>query len=117
MRWIASLVADMHRTMLRGGVFLYPRDNKDVGRSGRLRLMFEANPIALLVEQAGGMASTGRCRILELAPSELHERGPVIFGSRNEVSRLLRYHTEADCGEDEPYTSPLFGSRSLFITT
>lgn len=117
MRWIASLVADMHRIFLRGGVFLYPRDSRDAGRIGRLRLMFEANPIALLVEQAGGMASTGRCRVLDLHPRELHERGPVIFGSLNEVCRLLRYHAEADSGEDEPYTSPLFGSRSLFITT
>lgn len=117
MRWIASLVADMHRIFLRGGVFLYPRDTKDMSKAGRLRLMFEANPMAMLVEQAGGMASTGRGRILEQQPAALHERGPVIFGSRNEVSRLMRYHAEAESGEDEPFSSPLFGSRSLFIAT
>jgi len=117
MRWIASLVADLHRIFLRGGVFLYPRDSKDASKGGRLRLMFEANPIALLVEQAGGAASTGRSRILDVEPAQLHERGPVIFGSRNEVRRLERYHAEADSGADEPYTSPLFGTRSLFIAS
>lgn len=117
MRWIASLVADMHRVFLRGGVFLYPRDSKDGIKGGRLRLIFEANPMALLVEQAGGAASTGRGRMLDVVPLHLHQRGPVIFGSRNEVQRLERYHIEADSGADEPYTSPLFGSRSLFITS
>ena len=114
-RWVASLVADVHRVLMRGGIYLYPRDQKEANRQGRLRLMYEANPMAMLVEQAGGAASTGRGRILEVAPEQLHQRVPVILGSRAEVSRVERYHDEYDRGEDKPYSSPLFGERSLFV--
>lgn len=114
MRWIASMVAEVHRILMRGGVFMYPRDSKDPGRPGRLRLMYEANPIALLVEQAGGRASTGRQRLLEVAPEGLHQRVPVILGSRDEVERIERYHVEHDAGTDRPFVSPLFNERSLF---
>ena len=114
-RWVASLVADIHRILMRGGVYLYPRDQKPAHREGRLRLMYEANPMSFLVEQAGGLASTGRGRIMETEPRELHQRVPIIMGSREEVERLDRYHAEYDSGEDQPYSSPLFAERSLFI--
>jgi len=114
-RWVASLVADVHRVLMRGGIYLYPRDQKEANREGRLRLMYEANPVAMLIEQAGGAASTGRGRILEVVPQQLHQRVPVIAGSREEVARLDRYHAEYDRGEDKPYSSPLFGERSLFV--
>jgi fructose-1,6-bisphosphatase len=114
MRWIASMVAEVHRILMRGGVFMYPRDHKDPGKPGRLRLMYEANPVGLLIEQAGGGASTGRGRILEVAPQELHQRVPVILGSKNEVERIERYHAEHDRGEDAEFHSPLFNERSLF---
>jgi fructose-1,6-bisphosphatase len=114
MRWIASLVAEVHRILMRGGLFMYPRDTKDPGKPGRLRLLYEANPIGWLVEQAGGAASTGRGRILEVVPTDLHQRVPVILGSRNEVERLARYHAEYDRGEDQPFSSPLFNTRSLY---
>jgi len=114
MRWIASLVAEAHRILMRGGVFMYPKDTGDSGKAGRLRLMYEANPIGMVVEQAGGMASTGRGRILELLPTELHQRVPVILGSKNEVARIERYHDEYDRGEDKPFESPLFKERSLY---
>ncbi len=117
MRWIASLVAEVHRILMRGGVFLYPRDTKDPGKPGRLRLMYEANPIALLIEQAGGAASTGRQRLMDLPPSQLHQRVPVILGSINEVQRIARYHAEHDSGRDKPFVSPLFNERSLFRAT
>lgn len=115
MRWIASLVAEVHRILLRGGLFMYPKDNKDPARAGRLRLLYEANPMALLIEQAGGAASTGRGRILEVEPQELHQRAPVILGSKDEVERIERYHGEHERGVDQPYTSPLFNTRSLFV--
>jgi len=114
MRWIASMVAEVHRILMRGGLFMYPRDTKDPSKPGRLRLLYEASPIAWLVEQAGGAASTGRQRILEVAPTELHQRVPVILGSKNEVERLARYHAEYDRGEDQPFSSPLFNTRSLY---
>jgi fructose-1,6-bisphosphatase len=114
MRWIASLVAEVHRILMRGGLFMYPKDTKDPKRPGRLRLLYEANPVAMLVEQAGGAASTGRGRILEVMPETLHQRVPVILGSRNEVARLERYHAEYDRGEDQPFSSPLFNERSLY---
>lgn len=95
MRWIASMVAEVHRILNRGGVFLYPRDNKDPARPGRLRLLYEASPMAMLVEQAGGMAITGSARILDAVPSGLHQRVPVILGSRSEVERIAGYHREA----------------------
>jgi fructose-1,6-bisphosphatase len=114
MRWIASLVAEVHRILVRGGVFMYPRDTKDPSKPGRLRLMYEANPIGFLVEQAGGAATTGRKRIMEVHPDSLHQRVPVILGSRNEVQRIERYHMEHDRGYDRKYSSPLFNERSLF---
>jgi fructose-1,6-bisphosphatase len=114
MRWIASMVAEVHRILMRGGVFMYPRDLKDPAKPGRLRLLYEANPIGFVVEQAGGLASTGRGRILDVRPTTLHERVPVILGSRNEVERIERYHREYDAGDDKPFVSPLFNERSLY---
>jgi fructose-1,6-bisphosphatase len=111
MRWIASLVAEVHRILMRGGVFLYPRDARHPVGAGRLRLLYEASPMAFLVEQAGGAASTGRERILDVAPVELHQRVPVVLGSRSEVERIARYHAEPG---GEPFRDPLFNTRSLF---
>jgi fructose-1,6-bisphosphatase len=113
MRWIASLVAEVHRILVRGGVFMYPRDARPASRSGRLRLLYEASPMAMLVEQAGGAASTGAERILDVVPASLHERVPLVLGSRREVERIVRYHAEHERGE-EPFSDPLFGERSLF---
>ena len=95
MRWVASMVADVHRILTRGGVFAYPIDAKCRDKGGRLRLMYEANPMAMLVEQAGGAASTGTQRLLEVAPRHLHQRVPVLLGSRNEVEAAERYHADA----------------------
>lgn len=95
MRWVASMVADVHRIMTRGGIFMYPLDEKCRAKGGKLRLMYEANPMAMLVEQAGGAASTGRERILDVQPAELHQRVPVILGSKNEVERVVGYHQGA----------------------
>ncbi len=94
MRWVASMVADVYRILTRGGIFLYPRDTKDPGKPGRLRLMYEANPMAMIVEQAGGAASTGRERILDVVPTALHQRIAVILGSRHEVERAAAYHRD-----------------------
>lgn len=94
MRWIASMVAEVHRILMRGGVFMYPRDLKDPAKPGRLRLLYEANPMAFIVEQAGGMAITGDKRILDLKPAGLHQRVAVILGSRNEIERIATYHAE-----------------------
>ena len=94
MRWIASMVADVHRILTRGWVFMYPRDARSSGRKGKLRLMYEANPMSYIIEQAGGAAIDGDTRILELQPAELHQRTGVILGSRNEVERLRRYHRD-----------------------
>ncbi|MDE2306199.1 MAG: class 1 fructose-bisphosphatase [Gammaproteobacteria bacterium] len=115
MRWIASLVAEVHRILIRGGLFMYPKDTKDPGREGRLRLLYEANPMAMIVEQAGGAASTGRARILDLPPQALHQRVPLVLGARAEVERIERYHLEHDQGLDKAFQSPLFKERSLFI--
>ncbi|MGH8704194.1 MAG: class 1 fructose-bisphosphatase [Burkholderiales bacterium] len=90
MRWVASMVADVYRVLSRGGIFMYPRDSKN--KDGRLRLMYEANPMAFIVEQAGGAATDGRTPILDLQPKQLHERVAVILGSRNEVERVTSYH-------------------------
>jgi fructose-1,6-bisphosphatase len=117
MRWIASLVAEVHRILIRGGLFMYPKDTKDPSKAGRLRLLYEANPMAMLIEQAGGAASTGRRRILDVEPASLHERVPLILGCREEVERIERYHAEADQGLDRIYSSPLFKERSLFLQT
>ncbi|MDM0120050.1 class 1 fructose-bisphosphatase [Variovorax arabinosiphilus] len=92
MRWIASMVTDVHRILMRGGIFLYPWDKREPGKPGKLRLMYEANPMSWLVEQAGGMATNGRERILDIAPGKLHERVSVMLGSKNEVERVTRYH-------------------------
>jgi len=95
MRWIASMVADVHRILTRGGIFMYPWDKREPHKPGKLRLMYEANPMGWLVEQAGGAATNGRERILDVQPRQLHERVSVILGSRNEVERVTRYHREA----------------------
>jgi len=92
MRWVASMVADVFRILTRGGVFMYPLDSKMKDKGGKLRLMYEANPMAMIVEQAGGAASTGRERILDIPPAKLHQRVPVILGSKNEVERVVAYH-------------------------
>ena len=92
MRWVACMVGDVHRILCRGGIFLYPYDLKDPKKAGRLRLMYEANPMSMLIEQVGGASTTGRVRILEIEPTELHQRVPVIIGSKNEVERVTSYH-------------------------
>ena len=96
MRWIASMVADVHRILTRGGIFIYPWDRKDPTKAGKLRLMYEANPMSLLIEQAGGACSDGRQRMLDIAPTQLHQRVPVFLGSKEEVAAATRYHTEFD---------------------
>jgi fructose-1,6-bisphosphatase I len=95
MRWIASMVADVHRILTRGGVFLYPWDKREPDKPGKLRLMYEANPMAYLVEQAGGSATNGRQRIMDVVPGKLHERVSVVLGSKNEVDRVTDYHLTA----------------------
>lgn len=94
MRWIASMVADVHRILTRGGIFMYPADVRDPSKPGKLRLMYEANPMAFIVEQAGGMATDGKHRILDIQPEKLHQRVPVILGSRDEVAVVTGYHHE-----------------------
>jgi len=111
MRWIASLVAEAHRILMRGGVFLYPRDTREKGRHGRLRLLYEANPIGMVIEQAGGRASTGYGPLLEVQPEGLHQRSGFVFGARNEVERIEQYHRDFN---QKPYDAPLFGARGLF---
>ena len=96
MRWVASMVADVHRILTRGGVFLYPWDQREPDKPGKLRLMYEANPMAFIVEQAGGRATNGSQRILDLPPTKLHERVSVMLGARNEVQRLTDYHGAAN---------------------
>lgn len=112
MRWIASPVAEAFRILGRGGVFLYPADSKDSGRPERLSLMQQGNPIAFIIEQAGGLASTGHGRLMEVRPIDLHERVPVIFGSRAEVELIEQYHRD----DAEPIAEDfsLFNTRSLF---
>ncbi|WP_347452950.1 class 1 fructose-bisphosphatase [Acinetobacter thermotolerans] len=92
MRWVACMVGDIHRILCRSGIFMYPYDLKDPKKAGRLRLMYEANPMSMLIEQAGGASTTGRVRILDIQPSELHQRVPVIIGSKNEVDLVTSYH-------------------------
>ena len=94
MRWVASMVAEVHRILTRGGIFMYPKDSKDPKKEGRLRLMYEANPMSFIVEQAGGVSSTGRERIMDIQPRELHQRVPVILGSKNEAERVVAYHLD-----------------------
>ncbi len=93
MRWVASMVGEVYRILTRGGIFMYPFDTKDPTKAGKLRLMYEANPMSFIVEQAGGLSSTGRERIMELQPKEIHQRVPVILGSTNEVKRVDSYHS------------------------
>ena len=111
MRWIASMVAEAHRILMRGGVFLYPRDTKDASKPGRLRLLYEANPIGWIMEQAGGRASTGETPMMSVQPTSLHQRIGLVFGSKNEVDRIERYHAEPVQPE---LKNPLFAERSLF---
>jgi fructose-1,6-bisphosphatase I len=95
MRWIASMVADVHRILNRGGIFMYPADTRDTSMPGKLRLMYEANPMAFIVEQAGGAATDGKTRIMDIQPTKLHQRVPVFLGSRDEVAVVTGYHQEA----------------------
>ncbi len=111
MRWIASLVAETYRVLMRGGIFLYPRDARPDYRRGRLRLVYEANPIAFLIEQAGGAATDGERRILDQLPDGLHCRTPLVFGAADKVARVARYHEEPQVAVGQ---SPLFGKRGLF---
>ena len=113
MRWTATPVADIYRVLSRGGIFLYPGDLRDGYTSGRLRLVYEANPIAFVIEQAGGGASTGRARILDVEPRSLHQHTPIVAGSKAEVDYVVRLHHEPH-GPGE--RSPLFGRRGLFRT-
>jgi fructose-1,6-bisphosphatase I len=94
MRWIASMVSDVHRIMQRGGIFLYPWDKREPDKPGKLRLMYEANPMAMLIEQAGGAATDGRQRILDIVPTKLHQRVSVMIGSKNEVEYVTKLHAE-----------------------
>lgn len=96
MRWVASMVADVHRILTRGGIFMYPWDKREPDKPGKLRLMYEANPMSFLVEQAGGMSTNARERIMDIQPGKLHERVSVVLGSKNEVQRVTDYHLEAD---------------------
>ena len=96
MRWVASMVAEVHRILTRGGIFMYPADSREGAANGKLRLMYEANPMSFIIEQAGGASSTGRERMLDIKPSGLHQRVPVILGSKNEVDKVVQYHKEMD---------------------
>ena len=95
MRWVASMVADVHRILTRGGIFMYPWDQREPDKPGKLRLLYEANPMSFLVEQAGGVATDGTQRILDIVPTMLHQRVAVMLGSTNEVERVTAYHREA----------------------
>ena len=114
MRWIASLVAETYRILTRGGVFLSPRDTREPATPGRLQLIGECNPIAFIVEQAGGCASTGQGRVMDIHPSGLHQRAPLILGSRSEVKRIERYHRDRTEAAEPAFDDSLFNSRSLF---
>jgi fructose-1,6-bisphosphatase I len=111
MRWLASLVAEAYRILTRGGIFLYPADRRPGYSDGRIRLLYEANPIAFLVEQAGGAATNGTDNILELTPTGLHQRVPLVFGSQTKVDRVRRYLTNPNLNQSH---SPLFSDRGLF---
>lgn len=114
MRWVASMVADVHRILLRGGIYLYPKDNKNPPREGRLRLMYEANPMSMLIEQAGGKGSTGTQCIMNIVPENIHQRVPVIIGTAEEVNLIERYTRTYESGNVQIGDSPLFGGKSLF---
>lgn len=111
MRWVASLVAETFRILIRGGVFLYPGDNRPGYNCGRLRLVYEAFPVAMVIEQAGGKATDGETRILDQVPEDLHQRIPLVFGPADEVDRVARYEQHPPAKGD---SSPLFGHRGLF---
>lgn len=111
MRWVGSLVADVFRILVRGGVYLYPGDAREGYGSGRLRLVYECNPIAMVCEQAGGAATDGKTRILDIEPEKLHARSPLVAGSAEEVERIGRYYDEGARQE----SSPLFTKRGLFL--
>jgi len=113
MRWLASLVAECHRILSRGGIFLYPGDDRPGYGDGRLRLVYEASPIAMLMDQAGGMATTGKNNILDVQATDIHQRTPLIFGSFNEVKRVEQYYLNTN---SENSVSPLFSGRGLFRT-
>jgi fructose-1,6-bisphosphatase I len=111
MRWIGSLVADAFRILVRGGIYIYPADGRRGYTSGRLRLLYEANPIAMIMEQAGGACTTGTARMLDLEPVSLHQRVPLVFGSKTEVEEVAHYYREPHSLGDR---SPLFSQRGLF---
>lgn len=113
MRWLASLVAECHRILSRGGVFLYPADARRGYAAGRLRLLYEVNPIAFVVEQAGGAGTTGSARLLDIEPGSIHQRVPMIFGSRHEIARVERYFDDTHAHAER---SQLFSTRGLFRT-
>jgi fructose-1,6-bisphosphatase I len=115
-RWIDSLVAEVHRILLRGGVFLQPRDTRDTSKPGHVHLLTEANPIAMIIEQAGGAASTGRRPVMEVQPDSLHHRMPLILGPRADIDRLQAYHHAYDRGESIVFDAPLFRQRGLYRT-
>ena len=92
MRWVASMVAEVHRILIRGGIFMYPYDSRDPSKAGKLRLMYEGNPMSMIVEQAGGASSTGRMDIMDVQPEGIHDRVPVVLGSKNEVAKVVKYH-------------------------
>jgi fructose-1,6-bisphosphatase I len=116
LRWVDSMVAELHRILVRGGVFLMPRDTRPKGKHGHTHLLYRANPLAMLVEQAGGIATTGRGPVLDVVPQEIHQRVPLIFGSRGEVERVQHYHHLYDTGQMKPFDAPLFKQRSIFRT-
>ena len=95
MRWVAAMVGDIHRVLCRGGIFMYPFDKRNPSKPGKLRLLYEANPMAFLMEQAGGLANTGHGRIMEVMPTEIHQRVPTILGSKEEVETCLEYYQDA----------------------
>ncbi len=113
MRWIGSLVADAFRILTRGGIYLYPGDGRKGYTNGRLRLLYEASPIAMLIEQAGGSCTTGTARILDVEPASLHQRVPLVFGSKHEVEEVAHYYREPHSIGDR---SPLFSPRGLYQT-
>ncbi|QCU90512.1 class 1 fructose-bisphosphatase [Thiomicrorhabdus sediminis] len=94
MRWVASMVAEVHRILVRGGIFMYPYDSRDPSKAGKLRLMYEGNPMSMIVEQAGGASSTGRIDIMDVEPKGIHDRVPVVLGSKNEVAKVVAYHSK-----------------------
>ena len=116
MRWVGSMVADVHRILTRGGIFLYPWDQREPAKPGKLRLLYEANPMAFIVEQAGGLATNGSERIMDIVPTSLHERVAVVLGSKNEVLRLGTYHAEA-AASGAPPAVPAADSSSVGTAT